>query len=61
MRVGEHVSKDDGDKIVKLIIRIFQSLKKVTQHGLLAYGGLCSGLKDRVNVADFGQYILFAL
>jgi len=28
---------------------------------LIAYGGLCTGIKERVNVADFGQYILFAL
>jgi hypothetical protein len=61
VRVGDVVSSEDGEKIVKLIILIFQSLKKVSQHGLLAYGGLCQGLKERVNVNDFGKYILWAL
>jgi hypothetical protein len=33
---------------------IFQNLKKVTENGLMAYGGLCTGLKNKVNVKDFG-------
>jgi len=36
-------------------------LKRVTENGLYAYIGLCAGLKERVNVKDFGQYILWAL
>jgi hypothetical protein len=46
---------------VQLIMLIFQNLKKVTEGGLIAYGGLCTGLKNKVNVKDFGQYLLFAL
>jgi hypothetical protein len=44
-----------------LIIQIFQSQKKVCENGFIAYGGLCTGIKERVNVKDFGQYILHAL
>lgn len=40
---------------------MFQSLKKVTENGLIAYSGLCQGVKERVNVKDMGQYILYAL
>ena len=40
---------------------IFQNLKRVTENGLIAYSGLCTGLQDRVNVKDFGTYILWAL
>ena len=36
-------------------------MKKVSLDGLIAYGGLCQGLQNRVNVKDFGQYILYAL
>jgi hypothetical protein len=36
-------------------------MKKITETGLTAYGGLCQGIKARVNVKDFGQYILYAL
>jgi hypothetical protein len=61
VRVGENVSTEIGEKIVQLIILIFQSIKKVSQNGLIAYGGLCQGLQARVNVKDFGQYILYAL
>lgn len=61
VRVGSKVSTEIGEKIVQLIILIFQNIKKVSQNGLIAYGGLCQGLQDRVNVKDFGQYILWAL
>jgi len=27
----------------------------------LAYSGLCTGLKERVNVKDFGTYLIWAL
>lgn len=40
---------------------IFQSMKRVTENGLIAYSGLCVGIGARVNVDDFGQYILWAL
>jgi len=50
-----------ANKIVHLLIMIFQNLKKVTENGLIAYSGLCNGIGDRVNVQDFGQYIVWAL
>lgn len=31
------------------------------ESGLIAYSGLCNGIGARVNVKDFGQYIVFAL
>jgi hypothetical protein len=40
---------------------MFKSLKKVTENGLIAYSGLCQGIKERVNVSKMGEYILFAL
>lgn len=61
VKVGSDVSTEIGEKIVQLIIIIFQALKRVSENGLIAYIGLCSGLKERVNVKDFGQYILWAL
>lgn len=61
IKVGDQVDVQTGDKIVQLIMLIFQNLKKVTENGLIAYGGLCTGLKNKVNVKDFGQYLLFAL
>jgi hypothetical protein len=50
-----------SNKIVHLLILIFQNLKKVTENGLIAFSGLCNGLGDRVNVSEFGQYIVWAL
>ena len=61
IKVGKKVQTEVGEKIVQLIIIIFQSLKKVTENGLFAYSGLCNGLQDRVNVKDFGTYLLWAL
>jgi hypothetical protein len=61
VKVGSTVDTQIGEKIVQLLIMIFQSLKKVTENGLIAYSGLCQGLQSRVNVKDFGQYILWAL
>lgn len=61
VKVGATVDTQVGENIVQLIIIIFQSLKRVTENGLIAYGGLCAGLQDRVNVKDFGTYLLWAL
>jgi len=46
---------------VRLIILIFQHLKRVTENGLIAYIGLCSSMGDRINVKEFGEYLLWAL
>jgi hypothetical protein len=40
---------------------IFQKQKKVTESGLIAYSGLCNGIGRRINVKDFGMYIVWAL
>lgn len=61
VRIGHTVSKEIGDNIVKLLIMMFQNLKKVTENGLIAYSGLCVGIGEKVNVDDFGEYILWAL
>lgn len=61
VKVGSDVQTEIGEKIVQLIIIIFQALKRVSENGLIAYIGLCSGLRERVNVKDFGEYLLWAL
>ena len=33
----------------------------MTESGLIAYQGVCTGLGDRANIADFGKYIYSAL
>jgi len=50
-----------AENIVKLLILIFQKQRKVIESGLIAYSGLCNGIGARVNVKDFGEYIVFAL
>jgi hypothetical protein len=59
--VGSTVDTEVGEKIVRLIILIFQHLKRVTENGLIAYIGLCSSMGDRINVKEFGEYLLWAL
>ena len=39
--VGNTVDTATGEKIVQLLVTMFQSLKKVTENGLIAYSGLC--------------------
>lgn len=41
VKVGSNVDSQIGEKIVKLLVMIFQSLKRVTENGLIAYSGLC--------------------
>jgi hypothetical protein len=40
---------------------MFQNSKKVTENGLIALSGLINGVGNRINVNEFGQYIVFAL
>jgi hypothetical protein len=47
--------------IVKLLIMIFQNLKRVTENGLIALSGLINGVGNRINVDEFGQYVVWAL
>jgi len=61
VKIGHTITGDIGNNIVKLLTMVFQSLKKVTENGLIAYSGLCVGMGDKVNVDDFGQYLLWAL
>jgi len=28
---------------------------------LLAYGSLCTGIRERVNLKDFGEYVIFGI
>lgn len=60
-KVGEIITNEMGEKIVQLLVQIFQSHKCVTESGLLAYSGLCHGMQERVNVKDFGDYLVWAL
>ena len=61
VKVGHKLDDITANKIVQLLITIFQNLKKVTENGLIAYSGLCNGIGNRVNVQDFGEYIVWAL
>ncbi len=40
---------------------IFQNLKRVTENGLIALGGLINGVGDRLDITEFGNYLVFAL
>ncbi len=61
VKVGHKVDDTVAENIVKLLILIFQKQRKVIESGLIAYSGLCNGIGARVNVKDFGEYIVFAL
>ena len=50
-----------ANSIVLLLTQIFQKQKKVIESGLIAYSGLCNGIGPRINVKDFGNYIIHAL
>lgn len=61
VKVGQKVDEITASNIVKLLVLIFQNLKKVTENGLIAFSGLINGIGERVNVDEFGQYIVWAL
>lgn len=61
MKVGSFVDEKMGNTIVVLLTKIFTFNHKVTENGLIAYGGLCNGLGSKINIKDFGQYIVWAL
>jgi len=61
VKVGYKVDDQMGENIVKLLMLIFQKQNKVIESGLIAYSGLCNGIGARVNVKDFGEYIVHAL
>ena len=33
----------------------------MTENGLIAFSGLCNGLGSRINIKDFGIYLVYAL
>ena len=33
----------------------------MTENGLIAFSGLCNGLGARINIKDFGIYLVYAL
>lgn len=59
--MGASLDEKLGNSIVSLLVRIFTFNHKVTENGLIAYGGLCTGLGNKINIKDFGQYIVWAL
>lgn len=40
---------------------IFQSLKRVTENGLIALSGLINGVGERLSIQEIGTYIVWAL
>ena len=40
---------------------IFNNQKKVTENGLIALSGLINGVGNRLDINEFGKYIVFAL
>jgi hypothetical protein len=61
VKIGSKLDQHTADSIVTLLIMIFDKQKKVTECGLIAYSGLCNGIGAKINVKDFGQYIVWAL
>lgn len=61
MKVGHKLDDGTAGNIVKLLVMIFQALKRVTENGLIAFSGLINGIGNRINVNEFGQYIVWAL
>lgn len=61
VKVGHKLDDQTAGNIVKLLIMIFKSLQRVTENGLIALSGLINGLGSRVNVNEFGQYLVWAL
>ena len=61
VRVGHRIDDDTAQKIIHLLIMIFQRLKKVTENGLIAFSGLCNGIGNRIRVDEIGTYIVWAL
>jgi len=61
VRVGHNVETAVAERIVAMIVQSFQQHQRVTEAGLIAYQGVCIGLKERVPIREFGQYIYNAL
>ena len=61
VKVGHKIDDGIANNIVKLLIIMFQQLKKVTENGLIAFSGLINGIGGRINLDEFGQYIVWAL
>ena len=61
VKVGHKVDDTTATSITQLLILIFQNLKKVTENGLIAFSGLINGIGERINIDNFGQYIVWAL
>lgn len=61
IKIGDSIDEATGEKIVQLLAQLFQQVRKVTENGLIAFSGLCQGIKERVKVDAIGQYILHAL
>lgn len=40
---------------------IFKTQKKVTENGLIALSGLINGVGERLNIIEFGEYVVYSL
>lgn len=54
VRVGHNVETAVAERIVAMIVQSFQQHQRVTEAGLIAYQGVCIGLKERVPIREFG-------
>ncbi len=61
VKIGSKLDEVIANNIVQLLVMIFNKQGKVTECGLIAYSGLCNGIGAKINVKDFGQYIVWAL
>ena len=53
-KIGHLIDEETGVKLVELIVAYFQKIKTVTEEGLMAYSGLCTGIGSKVNVKLMG-------
>lgn len=61
VKVGHKLDEGLATNIIKLLIMIFQSLKRVTENGLIALSGLINGVGERLSIQEIGTYIVWAL
>jgi hypothetical protein len=61
VRVGSKIDNEVAANIVKLLVMIFNTQKKVTENGLIALCGLINGVGSRLDINEFGKYVVFSL
>ena len=50
MKVGHKVDDNTADNIIRLLVLVFQNIKKVTENGLIAFSGLINGVGNRIKL-----------